>query len=135
MIFSSSATHALRALAYLAEQGSDAAVLGRRLAREVDAPAPYLAKVLATLARAGVLRASRGVNGGYRLARPPRKIRLIDVLVPIEGKRAAPGCLFRPEQECPEDAACPAHGAWSRARREYQRFLEKTTLADIARKA
>jgi len=132
VIFSSSTTHALRALSWLASHRGEESVLGRRLAREVAVPAPYLSKVLATLARAGVVRASRGVNGGYRLARPARRIRLIEVVEPIEGKRSAPGCLLRPGQPCREDASCPAHEAWSRAKREHLRFLERTTLADIA---
>lgn len=131
MIFSTSTTHALRALAHLAGRRGDDAVLGRDLARQVGIPAPYLAKVLATLARAGVLTASRGARGGYRLARPPEEIALIDVVEPLEGKRVRPGCLLRPGQPCDDQAACTAHGAWSTLKVVYTSFLETTTLADI----
>ncbi|HSB18779.1 MAG TPA: Rrf2 family transcriptional regulator [Anaeromyxobacteraceae bacterium] len=131
MIFSTSTTHALRTLAHLAARSGDDAVLGRDLAREVGIPAPYLAKVLATLARAGVVTASRGARGGYRLARPPREIALIEIVEPLEGKRVRPGCLLRPGEPCHEDAACTAHAAWSAAKLAYTRFLESTTRADI----
>ncbi len=131
MIFSASATHALRALAHLAAGEGEEATLGRELARKVQVPSHYLAKVLATLARTGVLTATRGAHGGYRLARPARQIRLLDVVEPFEGKRARPGCLLRPGEPCREGAACSAHAAWSGVKTTYLRFLETTTLADI----
>jgi Rrf2 family protein len=131
VIFSASATHALRAAAWLAANEGGGAVLGRDLARGVELPADYLAKVLATLARTGVLTASRGVRGGYRLARPARQIRLMEIVEPFEGKRARPGCLLRPDEPCREDAACSAHAAWSDVKATYLGFLETTTLADI----
>jgi Rrf2 family protein len=131
MIFSASATHALRAVAWLAANGDDRAMLGRDLAREVKVPADYLAKVLAQLARAGVLTASRGVKGGYRLARPAGRIRLVDVVTPFEGKRTKPGCLLRPERPCRDSGACTAHGAWRGVKQAYVDFLERTTVEDI----
>lgn len=131
MILSSSATHALRALAYLAANEGEAATLGRDLARKVRVPAHYLAKVLATLARTGVLSASRGVRGGYRLARPARRIRLMEIVEPFEGKRARPGCLLRPGEPCRTGNGCSAHSAWSAVKAAYLGFLETTTLADI----
>jgi Rrf2 family protein len=67
--FSASTTHALRAMAWLAAHTDGEAMLGRDLARKLKIPPDYLSKVLATLARSGVLTASRGAKGGYRLAR------------------------------------------------------------------
>jgi Rrf2 family protein len=139
VILSASATHALRAVAWLAELERHAAAqrepgdatLGRELARKVKVPSHYLSKVLATLARAGVLTASRGVRGGYRLARPARRIRLIEVVEPFEGKRARPGCLLHPGEPCEERGACSAHASWHRVNKTYLSFLEKTTVADI----
>lgn len=131
MIFGASATHALRALAYLAANEGEEAMLGRDLASEVRVPSHYLAKVLATLARAGVLTASRGVRGGYRLARRAEEITLIEIVEPFEGKRVRPGCLLLPDRACRDDGACSAHTAWGEMKAAYLNFLEKTTLADI----
>lgn len=130
-MFTTSTTHALRALAHLSARPGGEPVLGRDLARELGLPAPYLAKVLAALARAGVLVAARGAHGGYRLARPPAETTLMAIVEPLEGKRVRPGCLLRPGEPCDEDAACNAHGAWAGAKAAYVRFLERTTLADI----
>jgi Rrf2 family protein len=131
VIFSASATHALRAVAALAANEGDAPVLGRELARKVKVPADYLAKVLATLVRAGVVTASRGVKGGYRLARPAARIRLVEVVLPFEGQRARPGCLLRPARPCRDSSACSAHGSWGAVKKTSSVFLERTTVEDI----
>jgi Rrf2 family protein len=131
MIFSTTATHALRALAVLAADDGEEAVLGRNLATRIGVPSHYLAKVLAVLARGGILTASRGARGGYRLARPPEEIRLIEIVEPFEGKRVHPGCLLWPDQPCREDGACGAHAAWSGVKTAYTKFLETTRLAEI----
>jgi Rrf2 family protein len=131
VIFSASATHALRAVAWLAAHEGEGAMLGRDLARKVDVPADYLAKVLARLARAGLVTASRGAKGGYRLARPAARIRLVDVVLPFEGQRARPGCLLRPARPCRASGACSAHAAWGGVKKSYSEFLERTTVEDI----
>ncbi len=135
MIFSSATTHALRALVFLASYEEKAgAVQGRELARKANIPPHYMSKVLATLTRAGVLGASRGVHGGYRLARPPEKIRLADAVLPFEGARARLGCLLFPGRRCGNKGGCSAHGPWGDLKAAYARFLESTTLADIVAK-
>ena len=131
MIFSASTTHALRAVAWLAERDGSKAVMARELARTLKLPADYLTKVLGTLARTGVLTATRGVKGGYKLARSPNAISLIEVVEPFEGKRARPGCLLRPDRPCRDSGACSAHASWAVVKRTYLEFLEQRTVADI----
>ncbi|HVP67981.1 MAG TPA: Rrf2 family transcriptional regulator [Anaeromyxobacteraceae bacterium] len=131
MMFSASTTHALRAVAWLAAHGDGRTVMGRELAQKLKLPPDYLTKVLGTLARNGVLNASRGVKGGYRLAKPPERIRLAEVIKPFEGKRTRPGCLLRPERRCRDSGACSAHATWADVKRVYLRFLEESTVADI----
>jgi len=130
-MLSASATHAIRAVAWLAENGDEGPVLGRDLARKMRVPAHYLSKVLAKLARAGVLEASRGAKGGYRLARPARRIKLLDVVAPFEGKRARPGCLLRPGRPCRTTGSCSAHSSWSVVKDAYAGFLKDTTVEAI----
>ena len=131
MFFSASTTHALRAAAWLAAHGGGEAILGRDLARELKIPPDYLSKVLATLARSGVLKAARGAKGGYRLARPPGRIRLVQVVAPFEGSRVRSACLLRPDRPCRGSAACTAHASWGDVNDAYREFLDQTTLADI----
>ncbi len=131
MTFSASATHALRAMAWLAAHDGEEAILGRDLARKLKIPPDYLSKVLATLARSGVLDAARGAKGGYRLARDPARIKLVEVVTPFEGKRVRSACLLRPDRPCRDSGACSAHTSWGSVNEAYRNFLETTTVADI----
>lgn len=131
MFFHTSTTYALRALAYLAGTNGETVSLGREVAERVRVPPPYLAKILSTLARAGLVQATRGVRGGYRLARPAAEIRLVEIVEPFEGKQMRLGCLLDPEKLCTDEHPCSAHAAASCARAAFLAFLENTKLADI----
>ena len=106
-------------------------MLGRELARKLKISPDYLSKVLATLARSGVLHAVRGARGGYRLARAPERIKLVEVVSPFEGKRARSGCLLHPDRPCRDSGACSAHRSWGGVNQAYRDFLDRTTVADI----
>ena len=130
-MMSTTSQYALRALARLSREPGGAAVLGRDLARESQIPANYLSKLLWQLRNAGLVKATRGAKGGYRLARPADEVRLIDVVEVFDQVRVRPACLMG-QGECNERNACAAHYAWKRVRDVYLEFLEKTSLAKIA---
>jgi Rrf2 family protein len=62
------------------------------LAELFEVPAPYLAKQLQALTRAGVLEAGGGRKGGYRLARPADQITMLDVVVAVDADEPAFAC-------------------------------------------
>src|SRR5439155_1765065 len=76
----------------LATLPDDAALAAAKLAEYHGVPAAYLAKHLQTLAGAGVLRTVKGARGGYRLARPPADITVLDVVEAIDGEESAFRC-------------------------------------------
>lgn len=63
-----------------------------RLAEFHGVPAAYLAKQLQALARAGIVESGRGPRGGYRLARPPAEITVLDVVEAVEGRQKSFQC-------------------------------------------
>lgn len=131
-MISTTAQYALRALTRLADEPKGAAVLGRTLAVDADIPANYLSKLLLTLRNAGIVDASRGTGGGYRLLRPATEIRLVEVVEIFDAPRARPTCLLG-QSECSDATACAAHDAWKHVRNQYLAFLESTSLADISK--
>ena len=106
-------------------------MLGRVVAEETEIPANYLSKLLLTLRNAGILEATRGSGGGYRLLRPAAEVRLIEIVEIFDAPRARPTC-FLGHSECSDADACPAHEAWKKIRNRYLSFLESTTLVDIS---
>lgn len=102
----------------------------RRIADEQGIPSRFLVQILLQLKGASLVASTRGAAGGYRLARPPAKISLAEVIDVIEGDS-------RPESNA--DKRTPLIGALLSLCRELdvaQRDrLEETSLADLAERA
>ncbi len=91
------ADYGLMALKYLAEQprGSSGAEAqsAKDIAQAYHIPPPLLAKILQTLARAGLLVSHAGTNGGYALARPATEISAFEVIRAIDGPLFITSCI------------------------------------------
>lgn len=108
-----------------------------RLAEYHGVPAPYLAKHLQALSRAGILEAVPGPRGGYRLARPATEISVLDVVEAIDGREPAfvcteirrhgPAAVPAREYRLP----CSIHVVMSKADDAWRAELRATSLADV----
>ena len=77
--------YALQALAYLVDQPQDKSVASHIIAEAEGIPERFLLKVLQPLVSVGVLRSIKGPNGGYRLARTPKQVSLLEVVEAVDG--------------------------------------------------
>ena len=108
-----------------------------QLADHFGVPAPYLAKQLAQLVRHGVLTASTGPRGGFRLARDPADISILDVVEAIDGGTDPYVC--REIRQQGRGAATPAEcrdpcqlvTVMGRAHDAWRESLRSTSLADV----
>jgi Rrf2 family protein len=131
-MLSTTSQYALRALAFLAAQDNNQAVLGRRIAAETGIPQNYLSKILIGLNNAGIVSAVRGTGGGYRLTSKPDAIKLDQVVAVFDRDVVNPCCLLGYKRPCSDENACSAHHAWKDTRAALMAFLQGTSLADIA---
>ena len=102
------------------------------LAAATHVPAPTVSKILAALARAGVLVSHRGAKGGYRLARAPREISAADLIAALDGPIALTVCIEHGDGVCDVQAFCPSRRGWQRINDAVRQALEDVTLADLA---
>jgi len=130
MIYSKPCEYAIRAITFLARYPGGAAP-GTVIAEGEGLPAPVLGKVLQELARKGLLESRRGPGGGFRLARKPQLITLRDVVAAIDGLDQFAECAVGLEG-CSDQSPCPLHDTWKALRAQLMRYLEVTTLADMA---
>ncbi len=128
MLLPQTAEYALRAVLRLAERHPMPLSVAH-LARLAEAPRNYLSKTLSTLARDGVLVASRGPAGGYRLATPPDELIVGDVVGRFIGGSPRQ-CLLR-RAPCSAETSCLVHDRWAPAARAIEDFLTRTTVADL----
>ena len=124
--------HALRALTHLARLPEGSSMLGRDLAAQAGIPANYLSKILWTLGNAGIIDATRGNGGGYRLKRGASEIHLFEVVELFDRDRVRLACLLGSGKDCDCENPCTAHEAWSVVRTAYLDFLHTKTVADIS---
>lgn len=126
--------YALSAAAELARHPRDRFVPLPELADSAQAPAPFLAKVLASLVAAGLMEGKKGHYGGYRLARSPRRIRLHDVVSALATSEE-PGdrnpCAMG-ARACSAKRPCALHHPWTEALGGVRSFLRDTTLDTLA---
>jgi Rrf2 family protein len=104
-------------------------VSARRIAEQMAIPARFLPHVLRDLARAGLVEGRTGRAGGYRLARSPSAITLLEVVEAAEGTDGPAICVLR-GGPCRPDGRCAVHDVFAGARANVRATLAATTLAD-----
>lgn len=122
--------HAIRALASLATLPREAHMGTATLAGLIKAPPNYLGKLLQILARHGLVESRKGLHGGFRLARPPGSISLLQIVEPVEQTERFADCLLG-RAECSDADPCTLHRRWDALRKSYMALLTETTLHDL----
>ena len=93
---------------------------------------PTASKLLKLLAQAGLVNSSRGINGGYALARPASGINVAEIIAAIEGPIAMTECGVD-VGICSQESHCSMRGNWQRISSVIVGALEEVSLADMAR--
>lgn len=126
--------HSATALAQLGPGGTASAA---QLAEHYDVPAAYLAKQLQVLVRAGLLTATTGPRGGFRLARDPAEITLLELVEAIDGTAPPYRCVeirqqgrgALPPENCRR--TCGIAAKMAAAHQAWRSNLAGVTVADI----
>ena len=136
MTVSKSARYALYAAAEMALAGELPITVAAVSAR-YRIPEGALAKVLQQLVRAGLASGTRGIGGGYRLARPASKITVLDIFNVFERRRDPGACVLhdRPGEPCPVGAPCHVQWLFHEVDELVQSTWESVTLATLVRRA
>ena len=103
----------------------------REVVADTEVPQSFASQILADLVRAGLATSRAGRDGGYRLARPPAEISLLEVIEASEGPLRANRCALG-EGPCRWDSVCPLHETWTEATAMLRDLLRRTDLATLA---
>ena len=93
-------------------------------------PLATVAKLLKALAHAGVVTATRGAAGGYRLARPAGEISIAAVVAAIDGDIGLTQCSVHVD-ECAHTTYCPTRPHWAAINRAVSAALQAVTLDEM----
>lgn len=112
MRLSSMADYAVVTMSAAARHCGGARVSAAQLADETGLPVPTVQKLVSRLTAAGLLRSSRGVGGGLKLARPAAAITLADIIEAVEGPIALTPCVDAGRSDCTLDECCTVKPHW-----------------------
>jgi len=112
-------------------QAEDAVHNALDMAQATGVPTPTVSKLLATLARDGMLKSVRGAKGGYCLALPAREITVARIIAAIDGPIAITNCIEHPGS-CDVETLCPSRHGWATINHAIRSALEGVTLADLS---
>ena len=91
MKFSTKAEYGLRAIVHLDKAGKQSVSLAL-IAQKEKISLAYLERLFASLKKANIVKADKGVKGGYYLTKPASKITALDIIVALEGSVAPYNC-------------------------------------------
>lgn len=120
--------YAIRALVHLARIGADSSA---RIAAAQGISPKYLEGILAQLKAAGLVAAGRGRQGGYRLARDPRELKMLDVVRATEGDVRLVDCVTD-AAACAMGGVCRPRRFWMGLKDTVDAYLASVTLGDLA---
>src|SRR6266852_3216868 len=102
------------------------------IARRQEISLPYLEQLFGKLRRGGLVVATRGPGGGYRLAQPAAEMRIADIIVAVDEPIKATRCRSDSSKGClGRTGRCLTHDLWEELGRQITVFLESVTLADV----
>ncbi len=125
--------YGIRALVDLAEHAGEGSVRAGQIARRRSIPEPYLARVLHTLQKEGLVSSRRGRQGGHSLARDPSEITMGMVMEYLGGTQTLVDCLDDGER-CDLTPSCMQRMVWREVEVAIARVLDSTTIADLTRR-
>jgi FeS assembly SUF system regulator len=110
----------------------DGVLSAQALAERVRLEAPTVSKLLKQLAQAGLVVSTRGINGGYRLARTPEDITIADIVTAMEGPIGMTECSAHAGM-CGHEPHCGVRVNWQRINHAIADALASVTLADMVK--
>ena len=132
--FSKMADYGVLLLGHLARHEDDL-TSASGLAETYHMSKPVVANLLKEFCKAGLLESRRGLHGGYRLARSPEQITLLDILHAIDGPVQLIDCavdeLGSIGPACEYEDVCPSRGPMVSVHRRIVGFLRGLTLAQL----
>lgn len=132
-MFSNSSKYAIKAVLFLAiNSNEDKRVMVKDLAKPINVPQPYLAKLLQELSRNDIISSKKGPKGGFFLSEVNNKLTLMDVIDVIDGKDRLNSCLLSLE-ECNASKPCPLHNLAGPSRTILINSLRQNSIKEFSK--
>ena len=131
MLITRASEYAILSLIVLSKASSP--VDSESLSNQLSIPKSFLAKILQSMAKSGILKSYKGVNGGFALLLEPKNINMLQVMSSVEGKAPTVFDCAASVNSCPMEKAslCSIWPFFNKLQGKIDSFLAELTLADV----
>lgn len=133
MKMSTKGRYGLRVMVELALNYGQGPMLTEAIAKNQQISDNYIHLLVKQLKDSGFIKATRGRNGGYYIARDPNLITVLEVVNAMEGKISVVECTDN-SSFCERDDCCVARELWMDLRNLIEEALQKVTIGDLSRR-
>ncbi len=132
-MISKSCKYAIRAAVFIASKANEDVKLGvKDIAREIEAPTAFTAKILQLLNKHKIVTSLKGPYGGFFCEKYQLDLPVLDVVNAIDGLAIFRECVMGLHQ-CSDVHPCPMHHKYARTRDELLKTFSNTTLKGLAK--
>lgn len=132
-MFSKACEYAIRAALYISIKSVGGSKLGiKEIAKEIDSPEPFTAKILQTLSREKIISSIKGPNGGFYLDPKAKPIPLNAIVKAMDGEDVLHTCSLG-LKECSDTFPCPIHDDIKRYKERLRKVLKEKTIQDLTK--
>ncbi|WP_366182648.1 Rrf2 family transcriptional regulator [Flavobacterium ovatum] len=132
-MFSKTCEYGIRATIFIASESYQNKRVGLKdIAKKIDSPEAFTAKILQILSKDKIIDSIKGVGGGFEIEKEKMKdIKLSHIVTALEGDSIFTGCGLG-LSHCSETHPCPVHDKFKIIRNELSFMLENTNLEELA---
>jgi len=128
--------YAIRVVLALAQREEGARISSADIQKEMLVPKAFMSRIVAQLAREGLVNTFPGRDGGLSLPRSASRITLKDVVEAFEGPILLSECMqVTGEDDCPFQSNCPVRSKWGRVQVAMVREMASITFESLSQEA
>jgi Rrf2 family protein len=131
MKFSTRSSYGLRAIIHLAKNYGRKPLSLAKIAKAEKISQAYLERLFSRLKKAGFVNSSKGMAGGYQLAKNPAKISVFELIEALEGPISVFRCIVGKGKVACEVKICPSARVYQKVQRAIITSLKSMTLKDL----
>lgn len=126
-MFSKTCQYAIRAVIFISKMSSEGERVGiKEIAKGIDSPEHFIAKILQDLSKRGLITSYKGPNGGFFIEEDST-CTIADIVLAIDGNKIFSGCALGLDY-CSEAKPCPIHNEFKVVRDELSRILHNAKV-------
>ena len=130
-MFSKSCEYAIKAMIFVAQKSKDEVRVGvKEIAKGIDAPEHFIAKILQDLGKKKLVNSVKGPNGGFYMDKLNLKSSIYDIVIAIDGDGIYKDCVIG-LKACSEKNPCPVHFEYKEIKKNLIEMLEQNTIGDF----